>query len=134
MEDWSGDFFKALEAISGEIEQFLTQVTEEAIDTFTKLSEDVIVQIEWGVTELDRNLEELFEPIYEALIEFEWQVNADLGPLESPTDPLQNQHAACVGCQHYHGQSYGGTMLVCGMHPYGWDGDRCPDWEMPPSI
>jgi hypothetical protein len=19
--------------------------------------------------------------------------------------------------------------LVCGMYPYGWDGDKCPDWE-----
>lgn len=42
---------------------------------------------------------------------------------------LPNQPAACQGCQHYHGRMYGGSMLVCGMHPYGVEDDRCPDWE-----
>lgn len=37
--------------------------------------------------------------------------------------------AACVGCRHYHGQSYGGTLLVCAMHPDGPESDQCPDWS-----
>jgi hypothetical protein len=42
---------------------------------------------------------------------------------------------ACLGCQHYHGVSYGysratRTLLVCAFHPYGWLGeDTCPDWK-----
>jgi hypothetical protein len=37
----------------------------------------------------------------------------------------------CQGCIHYHGIAYGRstrTLLICGYHPYGWRGDRCPDW------
>jgi hypothetical protein len=36
---------------------------------------------------------------------------------------------ACQGCRHYHGRSYGGERLVCGMHPYGVAQDECADWE-----
>lgn len=51
---------------------------------------------------------------------------------------------ACIGCQNYHGHSYpvswgeqGFTSyerLVCGMHPSGWDGESCPDWEQIPHV
>jgi hypothetical protein len=36
---------------------------------------------------------------------------------------------ACRGCCHYHGRTYGGTRLVCGMHPYGVEEEYCPDWQ-----
>jgi hypothetical protein len=33
---------------------------------------------------------------------------------------------ACVGCRNFHGAD----KIVCGIHPYGWEGDEnCPDWE-----
>ncbi len=44
---------------------------------------------------------------------------------------------ACQGCKHYNGSSYGGNLLICGLHPYG-PGDEsestqqptsCEDWE-----
>jgi hypothetical protein len=41
----------------------------------------------------------------------------------------------CIGCGHYHGQTYGQgqqtrVRLVCGFHPYGWTaGGGCPDWQ-----
>ncbi|MBD2077226.1 hypothetical protein H6F86_25780 [Phormidium sp. FACHB-592] len=38
------------------------------------------------------------------------------------------QPARCQGCRHRHGRSYGGTLLVCGMHPYG-NGEGCSDFE-----
>lgn len=42
----------------------------------------------------------------------------------SPANP------SCVGCRHYHGQAYNGVMFVCGMYPYGWEGEeKCPDRE-----
>jgi hypothetical protein len=42
--------------------------------------------------------------------------------------------AACRGCVHYHGIAYGQTrdsrtLLICGIHPYGWHGHICPDWQ-----
>lgn len=51
---------------------------------------------------------------------------------------------ACVGCQHYHGRIYpvrwgeqgfeSYEQLVCAMHPSGWDGESCPDWEQTPRV
>ncbi|MBI4784224.1 MAG: hypothetical protein HY785_23335 [Oscillatoriophycideae cyanobacterium NC_groundwater_1537_Pr4_S-0.65um_50_18] len=35
----------------------------------------------------------------------------------------------CQGCRFYHGQTYNGNHLICGMHPYGVDDDYCADWE-----
>lgn len=37
--------------------------------------------------------------------------------------------SSCVGCKNYHGEIYGGNQLICGMHPYGWDDQDCPDFE-----
>ena len=37
--------------------------------------------------------------------------------------------AACRGCQHYYGRIDGMHRLVCAMHPYGPDADRCEDWK-----
>ncbi|MBD2034869.1 hypothetical protein H6F76_07465 [Leptolyngbya sp. FACHB-321] len=42
--------------------------------------------------------------------------------------PTAQQPALCKGCRHLHGQSYGGTLMVCGMHPYG-NGEDCSDFE-----
>lgn len=36
---------------------------------------------------------------------------------------------ACRGCRHYHGRSYHGNFLVCGIHPYGVETETCSDWE-----
>ncbi|WP_088893356.1 hypothetical protein [Leptolyngbya ohadii] len=36
---------------------------------------------------------------------------------------------ACRGCRHYHGRSYHGNFLICGMHPYGVETETCGDWE-----
>ncbi|AIE75410.1 MULTISPECIES: hypothetical protein [unclassified Synechocystis] len=41
----------------------------------------------------------------------------------------ENHQPACRGCQHYHGYVYNGQLLVCAMHPYGWETESCPDWE-----
>jgi hypothetical protein len=43
-------------------------------------------------------------------------------------EPCDHFHPACIGCQNYHGHIYGRNLLVCGMHPYGWDDDNCPDF------
>lgn len=34
---------------------------------------------------------------------------------------------ACVGCPDYVGQSFGRDLLHCAMHPYGPEGEACPD-------
>jgi hypothetical protein len=42
--------------------------------------------------------------------------------------PTAKQLAHCQGCRHLHGQAYGGTLMVCGMHPYG-NGEDCSDFK-----
>jgi hypothetical protein len=58
----------------------------------------------------------------EAYLEFLRQINQQRRA--EPPAP-----SVCQGCQHYHGQTYGGTLLVCGMHPYGSEEEYCPDWQ-----
>jgi len=49
--------------------------------------------------------------------------------IEDEIEEKTDQYPACVRCKHFHGEEYGGNFLVCGMHPYGWDDENCPDWE-----
>ncbi|WP_204152585.1 hypothetical protein [Leptolyngbya sp. CCY15150] len=46
-----------------------------------------------------------------------------------PAAPRSQRPRACRGCQHYHGKVYGGQRLICGMYPYGVEGDVCADWN-----
>jgi hypothetical protein len=48
----------------------------------------------------------------------------DQSLLRQPQKP-----AACDGCKHYHGNVYEGVPLICAMHPYGVEVDRCADFE-----
>jgi hypothetical protein len=42
----------------------------------------------------------------------------------------ENIPLACKGCSNYHGEFYKDTQLICGIHPYGWLDDNCPDFEV----
>jgi len=48
-------------------------------------------------------------------------------------DSILTSPYACKGCRHFHGQTYfgekGASTLICGMHPYGWQHENCPDYE-----
>jgi hypothetical protein len=35
---------------------------------------------------------------------------------------------SCQGCSNYHGEVYNGNLLVCAIHPYGWEDESCPDF------
>jgi hypothetical protein len=41
----------------------------------------------------------------------------------------ESRPVACANCENYHGKTYGGTELVCAMHPYGPDDNQCVDWS-----
>jgi len=79
-------------------------------------------------------IDELAYPLFQAIDE-SWLDDEESGNLESwisyETRIAELPHLkACAGCRNYHGQAYGGTLLVCGIHPYGWEqSDRCPDWQ-----
>ena len=138
MDDWQKDFFQLLETMTAEFEQFFEEVShvveavaEEVSDGLQVVAEEVQNAI---TTDIDPYWQDWFGPIVEIYAEFEEIALDDLSETtEFPFNPkleatLEN-HPACMGCRYYHGQVYGGNLLVCGMHPYGWDGEHCPDWE-----
>ncbi|WP_193199681.1 hypothetical protein [Nostoc sp. MG11] len=69
----------------------------------------------------DRGREIINCPNCNALIE-------DQGEDEDDFDEEESRPAACIGCENYHGQYYGGNMLVCAIHPHGVEGENCPDY------
>lgn len=133
MEGWSNDFFQVLEAVAAEIEQFCTEVAKEVngvLDMFVEASEDMAEQVQQTfAAEIERQISDFFDPILEAYLGFEIHFEDTSQPLLHNFDPVIDNHPVCVGCRHYHGQVYGGNPLICGMHPYGWEGDQCPDWQ-----
>lgn len=138
MEDWQKGFFEMLEEATHEVEQFFLEITEEAIeavDAFFELSfeisEEITAQVQnTFVNELDRFLNDLVEPVFDVYLELE-QLEFTDQPEQFVhyVEPTSQKHPACMGCRNYHGHVYGGNLLVCGMHPSGWDDETCPDWE-----
>jgi hypothetical protein len=129
MEKWQKDFFEILETVADEVEHFFLGVTE-IVDSFFEITEEITEQVQNTiVTEFDQYLNELAEPIFEVY----WELEEVMGEVDQPfpytVEPTQQEHPACIGCSQYHGQVYGGNLLVCGMHPYGWEDENCPDWE-----
>lgn len=153
MEGWPQDLLKTLEAVTEGIEQFFEEVGKDMNDAAVALlefTEEMAEEIERaivpleeavpGLDQLDEQIADWFEPIWRAVMGLEATLDRAAEPFTHTIEPLINQHTACVGCRHYHGQTYNGTVLVCAMHPYGIvDGsDQCPDkqpiaWALPPA-
>jgi hypothetical protein len=133
MDNWASEFLNMLQTIVEGIEQLAADVAkdvEAAVDVLVEASEDFVEQLELTIApDLEQRLNEFFDPILEAYLGFEVTLNETVQPVVNTVEPMMNDHKACVGCRHYHGQAYNGVMLVCGMHPMGWDEEKCPDWE-----
>ena len=137
MEDWHKDFLAMLETVTGEFEQFFQEVGEavesvadEIGETLEAFGEEVHSTF---TPEVNEYFQELFEPLIEISVDIENVVFEDwLEDTEFAINPKVEptlEYPACVGCQHYHGRMYSGNLLVCAIHPYGWDDENCPDWE-----
>ncbi|GAB4228712.1 MAG: hypothetical protein Kow00121_57690 [Elainellaceae cyanobacterium] len=145
MDDWQQDWMKALETVSTGIEQFLETVNKEVgevVDALADFTDDMVDGLEQtiapGLEQFDEQVAEWMEPFLLALTGFESSVDQAVEPFTHTVEPFLNQHPVCVGCRHYHGQTYNGVTLICAMHPYGIvDGsDSCPDkeavsWSLP---
>lgn len=133
MENLSREFLEMMQAIVDGIEQAVTEVAkdvEEVIDAFVEASEDFAIQVQQAIVpDLEQQINDFFDPILEAYLGFELSVGESVQPMFHTVEPMLNNHAVCVGCRHYHGQAYNGVMLVCGMHPSGWEEEKCPDWQ-----
>ncbi len=129
MEHWEKDFWEIVETVADEVDRFFLGMTE-MVDSFFELTEEISEQVQSTiVTEVDQYLQELAEPILD--VYWEWEdVVGDVDPsFPYGVEATAEKNPACIGCRHYHGQAYGGNLLVCGMHPHGWDDENCPDWE-----
>ncbi len=125
MSDWQTDLRNTLEGISQEIESIALEVSREAIeaiDRFVALSDDFMIDMTSSFTQdfetptpitefLDRDLEEFLNSLLRPFV--------DLSMQEFTVPEVVKPHPLCASCENYHGQIYGGTPLVCGMHPYG---------------
>ncbi|WGV27279.1 hypothetical protein [Halotia branconii] len=130
MEQLQKDLTEIVETVAGEVELFFLGMSE-MVDAFFDLTEEITEQVQSTfVTEVDQYLQELAEPFFsETYWELE-DIMADLDPgFPYEVEPTPEKNAACIGCNNYHGQVYGGNLLVCAMHPHGWDDESCPDWE-----
>ncbi|HAA29827.1 MAG TPA: hypothetical protein DCE56_21700 [Cyanobacteria bacterium UBA8553] len=123
MEEWPKSIFEILESVACMVDEFFVEVTEMVEVVADDLQNTVGVEI-------DRCFQDMFDPIVESLYA---DLEAFIGETEQaftyPVEPMPDQHPACIGCHHYHGQVYSGNLFVCAMHPYGWDSNECPDWE-----
>ncbi|CAA9589534.1 MAG TPA: hypothetical protein V6D03_15110 [Candidatus Caenarcaniphilales bacterium] len=114
MEPWQKDFLQMIEGITSEAEQFLDGVLE------------VVEEI---ATDIDQLLTEAIVPVVEICLGLETVVGDATQPIIQTVQPMIEEHSACIGCRHYYGQVHGDNLLICAMHPYGWDEDACPDWQ-----
>lgn len=143
MDEW----FRLFDTAARDVERFFDDVAKgmmDAVDSFVEFSDGVAEQIQETLTptldRFDQDMDEWLEPFQQAIAGLEATLLDVTQPVSQTVEPFINEHPVCVGCRHYHGQVYGGTMLVCGMHPYGVDDgqDTCSDkepvtWGFPPS-
>lgn len=129
MENWQRELLEIVETVTEAVEQCFQEVGQ-AIEAIAEQVEiEIIAEIEYFVEEFwefpretrdrDREENERFQDFF-----------SDSDPFFNPkVEPTHDTHPACVGCCHYHGRIYSGNLLVCAMHPYGWDDANCPDWQ-----
>jgi hypothetical protein len=130
MENWQKDFWEIVQSLADEVERFFTGMTE-VVDTFFEVTEELSEHMQNTITtEVEQYFQDIAEPPFEAYWELDDIPTDGLDPaFPYAVDATGEKNPACVGCKHYHGYAYGGNLLVCGMHPSGWDDANCPDWE-----
>ena len=127
------DISKSIEVVGQQVDRWLNQ-WEEHIDEMSEEVDDLFTETQTFIDEfLDLLIDEELTDDNQ-MGENSVDNSADiLDYLFTDEDyqrkPNPHKHPACVGCTNYHGHSYGGNLLVCAMHPYGWKEGNCPDWE-----
>lgn len=155
MDDWFKTTFQQLQAaraaldlsVNAAMEQLveqgdrltaqIDQTVGPALDELARWEQDLSRQVEDWVAEVPTEAFDALEQRMEQWADDAVQSTAiALRPLEQTVKPMLNQHPPCVGCRNYHGETYGHggpddpeNMLVCAMHPFGYEGEACPDWQ-----
>ncbi len=140
MDDWQEQWWKQLEKTAADMEEFLVDVgeaTESFVDEINQTVGSFLEQFGLDIVEeVDSFIQDFVEVIIttsdeiDAALGEEWDgfVDDDFTNISFHSPSKQN-NPACINCANYHGQSYNGNLLVCAMHPHGWNDENCPDWE-----
>ena len=129
MDEWLQQLQADMDEAAKESGKWLAEVLEEADQAIHHTVDDLAEAVSPVVFEITQYVQgsldasELF--IQQRLTP--WVENA-IAPINNTVAPYLQEHHTCIGCEHYDGSSYGGNMLICGMHPYGPEGEICPDW------
>ena len=131
MEQLEKDFWEIIQTVADEVDQLFLGINEgisEMVDTFFEFAEEITDQLQESIA---TDIEDYFNGITEPLFDNYWDMEDMVGDMDSafpyPVEATPEKNPACMGCMHYHGQAYGGNLLVCAMHPHGWDDENCPD-------
>jgi hypothetical protein len=120
MSDWERNFMAWIDELAEQTETALLDLSQDIESAIDETIQEVKTSFE---QEIAPWLNQLLQPILETPLEFDFDFDRAVDDVVQPfcqtVEPALNQHPICVGCKHYHGQVYGGQMLVCGMHPYG---------------
>jgi hypothetical protein len=136
MSDWQKDFTEIWETLIGISEELNAAIQE----TVEDVSQAVVNELELISTEIKELQEEIFGDNWlDEILDSQNQIFSFFDDLDNADDwsiyhePRQAASAtfqpACIGCRNYSGTTFGGNLLVCGFHPYGWNEKNCPDWE-----
>lgn len=127
MEDLQKELTEWLGTVTVAIEDFFEEVGQAAEEMATEIEADFVADVEAFLEDIFDDITD-FTELDNIIISSDFADNTD-DILSPKIDPTFNVHPACIGCRNYHGRIYNNNLLVCGMHPYGWDGSDCPDWE-----
>ena len=138
MNDWQEDWWKQIEKTAAEMEEFLVDVgeaTESLVDEVSDSVKSFVARFQSSVgVEVDSFIQDFVEVLtvagdeIDAALSEEWEFDDDFTSISYHPPSVKN-NPACINCANYHGQAYNGNLLVCAMHPQGYEGDSCPDWE-----
>lgn len=139
MDDWQKQWLKQIEKTSAEFEGFWVDIGETTESLIDEVAENVSSFLEQFQSEFTEEVDSLIQDLVDVFVytseeldivlREEWHDFSD----EDFTHvayhaPSAETNPACINCSNYHGQSYNGNLLVCAMHPSGYEGDNCPDW------
>jgi hypothetical protein len=135
MSDWQKDLAEIWEAILTGVEELSNEVQEasaEVVELIVGVAEQFTSDLESIANEFKELNEEIWRDIdWESGLNFDAEnPDPDWSLYYEPHREATAEHQpACVGCRNYNGSMFGGNLLVCGFHPYGWQEGQCPDWE-----
>ncbi len=120
---WLGDFAKEADQ---RFDQIVDQWSEASQETFQDLQEALDPALTEMNAQIDSTLDASIAFVDQQLTPW---IEETTAPISCTVNPWLQNHPTCIGCKNYHGMTYGDSMLVCGMHPYGPEDSTCADWQ-----